>query len=410
MVIGRCTTSAEAAPSGASSAEPSPEPLLQAEKHLSQTRSTNPFRPGSGILPPLLTGRDLETAILEARTARTRDGHPQHTALIGEWAIGKTTLLMHWRRRLEEAGDTVVLTMAYPQSKDDFLAVLARAIAAETRGGWTAKVDLELGLDVGLAEARIRRPAGDGESELRTVLRRGAHSGDNTLVVMVDDIDLVSTPGDALLQLRAVGLELYADDVPLAFVVSASPGLFGDVRGAHEPLVRYFEPITLGPLDAAAAADAIRTPLVEAGVAFEDDVVSEIVELAGGRPYYLQKLAYFAFDAAERGIVDRSAFLTAFDRAFASVSQEIFVARWAAMSPIDRAVVAVLAQTGVPRTSGDIEAEVARRRIRPGATRQSLRRLAARGHIDRLANGHRGRYLVRDRLFRRFLKLQGSDS
>jgi DNA-binding transcriptional regulator PaaX len=81
------------------------------------------------------------------------------------------------------------------------------------------------------------------------------------------------------------------------------------------------------------------------------------------------------------------------------------------MSPIDREVVVVLARSAEPRPSGDIEAEVARRGVRPGATRQSLRRLAARGHIDRLTNGHRGRYTLRDRLFRRFLDLQhGSEA
>ena len=45
-------------------------------------------------------------------------------------------------------------------------------------------------------------------------------------------------------------LELYAGDVAFAFVVAASPGLFAEVRSAHEPLVRFFQPLTLGPLDA----------------------------------------------------------------------------------------------------------------------------------------------------------------
>jgi hypothetical protein len=145
---------------------------------------------------------------LEARVARTREGHPQHTALLGEWAIGKTTLLMHWRRRLEEAGDRVVLTMAYPQSRDDFLSALTGAIAAETESGWTSRVDLELGLDVGVAEARLRKPVREVEKELRGVMRAAARVGDRrTLIVMVDDIDLVATPADALLQLRAIALE-----------------------------------------------------------------------------------------------------------------------------------------------------------------------------------------------------------
>jgi hypothetical protein len=345
--------------------------------------------------------------MLEARVARTREGHPQHTALLGEWAIGKTTLLMHWRRRLEEAGDRVVLTMAYPQSRDDFLAMLAGAVEAETGGGWTAKVDLELGLDVGVAEARFRKPAQVVEKELRGALRRGGRVGDrHTLVVMVDDVDLVVTRGDALLQLRAIALELYAADIAIAFVVSASPGLFGSIRGAHEPLVRFFEPITLGPLAAAAAAAAIMKPLAETDVTFDDQVVAEIVELSGGRPYYLQKLAYFGFDAAEGGHVGWPEFAVAFEHAFASVSQEIFASRWSMMAPVERQVVLVVASDTAARSSGEIEAAAMRLGIRPAATRQALHRLAARGHIDRLANGHRGRYEVRDRLFRRYLELQ----
>ncbi|MFN8629554.1 MAG: AAA family ATPase [Chloroflexota bacterium] len=376
---------------------------------MSQTRSANPFRPGSGIFPPLLSGREPETALLEARVARTREGHPQHTALLGEWAIGKTTPLMHWRRRLEQAGDRAVLTMAYPQPRDDFLARLTGAVAAESERGWAGKVDLEVGLDVGLATARLRKPAADVERELRVTLRRAARVGEGrTLVVMVDDVDLVDTPGDALLQLRAIALELYAADVTVSFVVTASPGLFGAIRGAHEPLVRFFEPITLGPLQAAALAEAITRPLADTGVTFDEDVVTEIGELSGGRPYYLQKLAYYAFDAAERGRVGRPGFAAAFERAFASVSQEIFAARWSAMSPTERRVVAVVASASAARPSG---------RSRGTPSGSGSRRPPLGGPstgwspaaIDRTANGQRGRYLVIDPLFRRYLELQACD-
>ncbi len=345
---------------------------------------------------------------------RTREGHPQHTALLGEWAIGKTTLLMHWRRLRRAAGDAVVLSMAYPQPADEFLSGLASAIDAELGADGSGRLDLEFGLDVGFAEARIRRPSRDTEHELRAALkrlieRRGGE--DRSVLVLIDDVDLLPAAGDVLLRLRACALELYAADLPVAIVVSGSPALFSGVRSAHEPLVRFFEPITVGSLDAAESARALTEPLIGTGVRFDPDVVAEIVELASGRPYYLQKLGYFAFDAATDGRVAGSDFAIALESAFASLSQEIFVSRWAAMSPIDREVVAVLARSAVPRPSGDIEATVSRRGIRPGATRQSLRRLAARGHIDRLTNGHRGRYAVRDRLFRRFLDMQqGSEA
>lgn len=64
----------------------------------------------------MLSGRERETAIFTARIARTREGQPQHTALLGDWAIGKTTLLMHWRRLRQHAG--AVYSLAVPRTED----------------------------------------------------------------------------------------------------------------------------------------------------------------------------------------------------------------------------------------------------------------------------------------------------
>jgi hypothetical protein len=171
-------------------------------------------------------------------------------------------------------------------------------------------------------------------------------------------------------------------------------------------LVRFFQPLTLGPLDPVAADRAITEPLAETRVRFDAEVVGQIVELSGGRPYYLQKLAYHAFDAAESRRVSPAEFAVAFERAFASVSHEIFAGRWAAMSSIERQVVGVTARSTEPRPSGEIEAEAALRGVQPPTTRQALRRLAAHGHVDRVSDGMRGRYAVTDRLFRRYLELQ----
>jgi hypothetical protein len=66
-------------------------------------------------------------------------------------------------------------------------------------------------------------------------------------------------------------------------------------------------------------------------------------------------LAYFAFDAAEEGRVGWAEFAAAFERAFASVSQEIFAARWSVMAAVERRVVSVVASTTAARTSGEIE-------------------------------------------------------
>jgi len=103
----------------------------------------------------------------------------------------------------------------------------------------------------------------------------------------------------------------HAADLPLALLVGASSGLFDAVRSAHEPLVRFFEPLSLGTAHPGDAIRALTESLEEAVVPFDPEVVAEIVDLAGGRPYYLQMLGYFAFDAATNGRVTEAEFAAA---------------------------------------------------------------------------------------------------
>lgn len=142
------------------------------------------------------------------------------------------------------------------------------------------------------------------------------------------------------------------------------------------------------------------------GVTFDRAELADIATASAGRPYYIQKLAYYAFDAAVDGRVGLAEYRVGLERAFAAVRQEIFASRWGALSPSAQAVVRLLADGAEPRRSGKIEALARHADIAPAATRQALRRLASRGHVARLAYGRRGQYAVEDPLFRRYLAMQ----
>jgi hypothetical protein len=343
-----------------------------------------------------------------ARIARTREGHPHHTALLGEWAIGKTTLLIHWRQLLRGVGDIATLSLAYPQPVGEFLDGLRATVDADGGEARTAR-EVELGVDLGLANATLRqthpaRPHGLRESLERFAKRQRDRR--KLACVLIDDVDLLTESHQALLQLRAISLELYVNDLPIALIVAASPTLFAGTGSAHETLIRYYEPLALGPLDPQDAELAVSVPLGDTGVTFDGSVLTDIASASAGRPYYIQKLAYYAFDAAADGRVGPAEYRIGFERAFASVSQEIFAARWKAMSPSEQAVVRIVASETQPQRSREIETEARRSGIAETATRQALRRLTARGHVVRLSNGRRGRYSIEDRLFQRFLQMQ----
>src|SRR5450759_4117074 len=151
-----------------------------------------------------------------------------------------------------------------PAARGQFLAGLITTIDAELTTDWRRRVEVEIGLDIGIADARIRQQSCDPARELRAALRHLVErraSEEGCVVVLLDDVDLLPDTGDALLRLRACALELYAADLPLAFVIAAGPGLFTEVRSAHEPLVRFFEPLSVGPLDDTDTARALTEPL-----------------------------------------------------------------------------------------------------------------------------------------------------
>ncbi len=124
-------------------------------------------------------------------------GHPQHTALLGEWAIGKTTLLMHWRRLPgRQAGDAVVLVDGLPAVQGR----VPRSAGSGDRGRARSGAGRRSSTWRSGSTSALPRPVSDGRPfrpRKSCAARSGAapHRGDgHTLVVVVDDVDLVADP------------------------------------------------------------------------------------------------------------------------------------------------------------------------------------------------------------------------
>ena len=71
-----------------------------------EARRRNPYRPGRGVAPPLLAGRESELAAVEDRLGQLGSGRmPERDLLFyGPRGNGKTTLLMEARTRAEKRG------------------------------------------------------------------------------------------------------------------------------------------------------------------------------------------------------------------------------------------------------------------------------------------------------------------
>ena len=64
----------------------------------------NPFTPQSGWEPRVFGGREEEVSLFKSNLENAISVRPNHLVVLGEWGIGKTSLLKQFKRMAQEQG------------------------------------------------------------------------------------------------------------------------------------------------------------------------------------------------------------------------------------------------------------------------------------------------------------------
>jgi hypothetical protein len=127
---------------------------------------TNPFRPGSGLFPPYFAGREEEIRVFERKLRSTQDGTPMHMAVIGDWGIGKTSLLTKFERTTENCFITSVI--ASNENTPTFISNLLMRVGTDVEA---EKIKLkELEVSLGFLKLKFSS-AGEAQISLEDCLR-----------------------------------------------------------------------------------------------------------------------------------------------------------------------------------------------------------------------------------------------
>ena len=277
---------------------------------MAHEQSANPFRPGNGVLPAYLAGRERPLAEFDAFVA---DPHPLHAnwTVTGLRGTGKTVLVETVAARAEAARWLTLERELGERHRDD--ARLAEAIEEDVdailrRCGLAAVLEQSV-----TRGARLLRPArisvgGVSFRPQPLTPRSPADRMRDALLRLSDALEDAGRPGALLLYDEA---HLLADDrsrerYPLSSLLSA----LGAVQRSGEPRVRIiltglptlsvnlkrartyaermFRHVVLANLERGDAWDALTIPLARTSRRFATSVVGEIVEATGGYPYFLQ--------------------------------------------------------------------------------------------------------------------------
>ena len=343
----------------------------------------NPYSPGAGTPPPELAGRDDLREQVRIALERVRAGRSTKSVLmVGLRGVGKTVLLDRIRDDAESAGIQTLRVEAperrslpailAPELRQALLRLSqnekARELARRALRGLAGFVgalkvkydDIEVGLDLspepGLADN------GDLERDLQALLEvvgQAAAQVNTAFALFVDEMQYVEES-----QLAALISSLHRTaqrQLPVVLVGAGLPQLPGRMGRAQSYAERLFDFPEIGPRSAEDAAVALVNPARDAGVEFEPEALTKIIEATQGYPYFLQEWGKHSWAAANSSPITAEDVETASLTAIAALDESFFRVRFDRLTPSEKKYLRGMSQLGPgPHRSGDIANEIDR--------------------------------------------------
>ena len=292
---------------------------------ISPSPGKNPYRPGVGLAPTYLAGRQKEM-LRFAATLRGAPEIPANVRLTGLRGVGKTVLLKRFAEISEEISWAALTLEVEPRhnSSSQLVTVLSRQLRLlEERLSTAVKVRRALGRSTKAARRLVSVKfegvqmglGGDLElesTELASALAQAVNSAleadKEGLVLLFDEAQILRDEKDrqgehplSLLLAAVAGLQ--KEGFPLALVLCGLPTLAVNLLNARTYSERMFRGEEVTSLRSDEARAAFLEPLRQTEIKADDALVDAVLTTVDGYPYFIQLWGAELWDAAAAGQV-----------------------------------------------------------------------------------------------------------
>lgn len=321
----------------------------------------NPYRPGVGLTPPYLAGRDGE----EARFRRVLAGAPEIPAnvrLFGLRGVGKTVLLKRFQEIAEsEKWATINLEIQPGHNNESRLLAafdsqvknleLRLSTAARIRDRAEALFNSARSIVKVSYEGVEWSLAGDIDSksrELGELLLAAVEMSQKNhrlgLVVLLDEAQLLTddkSPGGqhTLSALVAAVSTLQKVAASVVLVLCGLPTLAVNLLNARTYTERMFQGFEVGSLPAPAAREAFTKPLATSSIRATEDAIDGVMDDVSGYPYFIQLWGAELWDATKDAGLNQITIATLEEvrvRILARLDQDFYEPRIASLTPAEQ--------------------------------------------------------------------------
>lgn len=301
----------------------------------------NPYSAEHPAPPSKFAGRYKQIKEFTRYLDETIAGNSKNIAVLGEWGIGKTSLL----RKFKEIASTkgvlapIIELGESVRSLLELFEIITKSLAFEVKG--LSHIPLKVkelleGLSltvnygpVGLASTR--KEVSLDILRFRQDIKNIYKQGKRPFIIMLDNAEQLLEIKGSLMEIRNVFQRLQSmDEINCMVILAGRERLFSDIRSVYEPAVRFFWELGLAPFIIEETEEALRKPLSGAKIEFSQELIKKIHSLTQGHPYFIQLFGYNLFNLRKSDTVDikdmennyKEIFKRLFDSTFAILSSK----------------------------------------------------------------------------------------
>ncbi len=268
----------------------------------------NPFRPGTGVAPPVLVGREAlkRRALSQLTDIAARRCNPTALQLEGPRGCGKTVMLDWMEKEAQKLDLSIIALPKQAFDSDDTLADVLRWLRESlSRMG---RVNLHLNASVDIAGIKASAGVGDkgepGASRSTVIAELGALARQRTLLIIDEAHGL---PADVAGRWYDT-YQLVARRHPLLLVIAGTPDLTRALGRSGSSFTERFDIWLVGRLSREESRRALTEPFADR-VRFEAGALSAVLDQAQDYPYFIQVWGRALWDvvaASGRAVIGRS--------------------------------------------------------------------------------------------------------
>lgn len=310
-----------------------------------------PYSAEHPVAPENFAGRAEQIKEFERFLDSTIDENSKNVAVLGEWGIGKTSLLRMFKHIAEQNNCTGTI-IELGEATDSFLTLFETitqnlAKDSQTKKGLSTKAkDFLSGLSLSVSYGPIgldfskRKGIPPNTVKFKEDLIRIYQEVKCPFLIMLDNAEQLLNIKGSIFEFRNIFQMLQSmDEVRCMLILAGRETLFSDMRSVSEPAVRFFWGIELKPFTYDETKEAIVKPLVKSKIKFDEECVQRVHEISQGHPYFVQVFAYNLYLLRKGNKITLSDLNSNFNSILNFLGKRLFDSLLSIITPRERAVV-----------------------------------------------------------------------